>query len=125
MAPSWTDQSLGLPSHPVRSLPLNRLLKPGSTSAAIRAVQRTTGAMTAARQAMGCRNGFIRFSESVDCFGRWLISRNSCRRWRELLMLEFATADGDCSRLPLLLNWRRDDQPMTSPGSLPEQLCLA
>jgi uncharacterized protein len=33
--------------------------------------------------------------------------------------------DRDCSRLPLHLNWRRDDQPMTSPGSLPEQLCLA
>src|SRR5262245_20302151 len=34
IAPSRTDQNLGLPSHPDRSLPLNRLLNPGSTSAA-------------------------------------------------------------------------------------------
>src|SRR5262249_3959392 len=34
IAPSFTDQNLGFPSQPDRSLPLKRLLKPGSSSAA-------------------------------------------------------------------------------------------
>src|SRR3954470_14513143 len=32
IVPSLTDQSLGLPSQPLRSVPLNRLLNPGSVA---------------------------------------------------------------------------------------------
>src|SRR6266478_278540 len=45
IVPSSTDQWLGRPAQPVRSLPLNRLLKPGSTSWANR---RWVGRRTAA-----------------------------------------------------------------------------
>src|SRR5262245_43358036 len=34
MVPSFADQNFGLPSQPVRSTPLNRLLNPDSSSAA-------------------------------------------------------------------------------------------
>src|SRR5262245_11790746 len=74
IAPSLTDQNLGLPSHPDRSLPLNRLLNPGSISAATaddtelmeRSANRVRPASAATPR---CRAEHERFRSLLDGFG--------------------------------------------------------
>src|SRR5262249_18735104 len=69
-----TDQNLGLPSQPDRSLPLNRLLNPGSTSAAnagVREIADTAATRTSPARAFasGRREQNKRIMEHLDVYG--------------------------------------------------------